>query len=123
MSLIKFVQTKPKVFYNIVALVDKLNSANKNISRYYRVTILQPIIIDNLVAILKSITAVSSKKTQKENYDCLSLCISNIEVAREFFLFFSTKKDVNYSQNFQLQISLDFEEVAKQLHGWKRKFE
>lgn len=103
-------------------MVDKLNTANKNISRYYRVTILQPIIIDNMVNSLKDIANISSNKTNNDNYIILSNCITNMEIAREFFLFFSSKKDVNYSQNFQLLISLEFEEISKQLYGWRKKY-
>ena len=122
MQISTFVQTKPKVFYNIVSLVDKLNSANKNISKYYRVTILEPIILDNMVNSLKEITKISSNQTNNDNYTILSTCIADIEIAREFFLFFASKKDVNYSENFKLQVALEYEQISKQLNGWKKKF-
>ena len=116
-----FTPTKPKIFYDLMNLFDKINSANKNISRYERLTIIEPYILDNIASAMKKVSKKAKEiKAREENNLTLSEAIEDLEMAREFFMFFSQNKKLNYNQNFILEANLDFENIAKQLHGWKK---
>jgi predicted patatin/cPLA2 family phospholipase len=114
-----FLRTKPKVFYDIISLFEKINSANKNIPKFERVAIIEPYVLQNLSNALKQIlNAISAKE---RTFEYLQKSITELENSREFFMFFSQKKELNYNQNFTLSVNLLYESILKQMYGWIRK--
>ena len=109
--MITFKKTKPKVFYDLMGLFNKINEANKNVKKYERMTILEPYVLKNIVNVMEG---VSQKDVD------FSAILSNIEIAREFFIYFSENRAFNYKQNYVLEITLGFENIVKQLNGWKK---
>ena len=116
-----FKQTKPKVFYDLMKIFEKINSANKNLSKYERLTIIEPYILNNIVSSMKKVSKTTKEiKKQIQSSQTLQEAIEDVEMAREFFMFFSQNKKLNYNQNFLLETNLQFEEILKQLNGWRR---
>lgn len=122
MSNQSYIPTKPKIFYDLMFLFEKINSANKNINRYERLTIIEPYILDNIASAMKKVSKTAKEIKAKISASAtLSEAVEDLETAREFFMFFSQTKKLNYNQNFILETNLNFENIAKQLHGWQRQ--
>jgi len=115
-------KTKPKVFYDTIKLLEKINTANKNINKYERMTILEPYVLNKLASSLKIVAKLNISKTitSQEKQKKLEEVILYIDLAREFFIFFTENKNLKYSINFTYEINTDFETIIKQLHGWKK---
>jgi len=118
MNKTTFKQTKPKIFYDLMKLFEKINSANKNIAKYDRTTVIEPFILSNMAAAMRK---VSTKIYEKNPLSILvGEAIQDTEMAREFFMFYTQNTRLNYNQNFILEVNLEFESIIKQLNGWRR---
>lgn len=119
-----YIVTKPKIFYDLMTLFDKINIANKNILRYDRLTIIEPYILDNIASAMRKIsTKAKENKKSIKNPEILPEAIEDVEMAREFFMFFSQNRKLNYNQSFILEINLNFESIIKQIYGWHKHIE
>jgi len=119
---ITYKQTKPKVFYDTLRLLRKLNTANKNINKFERATILEPYILNRLSKALDNTAKINIAKslTQIEIIQLMEEIITDIDTAREIFLFFTQNSDIKYGINFIYETNIDFENIVKQLNGWKK---
>ena len=117
-------KTKPKVFYDTLKLLKKLNTANKNINKFERLTILEPFILNRLSKALDNTAKINIAKslTKLEKIQLMEEIITDIDTAREVFLFFTQDSDIKYGINFIYEINIDFENIIKQLNGWRKTF-
>lgn len=97
-----FTSIDKNILYKIINFhIEKINSANKNISKYQRLTIIEPYVLDNIVTTMKEVSlATKNIKKNKITPTILEEAIECIELSREFFMYFTLNNKLNYNQNF-----------------------
>lgn len=78
--MITFKKTKPKVFYDLMGLFNKINEANKNVKKYERMTILEPYVLKNIVNVMEGVS--------QKNVNFSAILFKHRNSKRIFHIFF-----------------------------------